>query len=70
MYVHAYQSYVWNCVVSRRVREFGLDPRPGDLALCGTVSDDDDHDGMIANWVELGDILHSKVSSSKALKGN
>jgi len=48
MYVHAYQSYVWNSVVSRRVREFGLEPRPGDLAFRGAVSDDDDdHTGMI-----------------------
>jgi len=34
--------------VSRRVREFGLEPRPGDLAFRGAVSDDDDdHTGMI-----------------------
>jgi len=44
MYVHAYQSYVWNTVVSRRVREFGLVPRPGDLAFRGAI--DDDHTGM------------------------
>jgi len=40
MYVHAYQSYVWNSVVSRRVREFGLVPRPGDLAVRGPVTSD------------------------------
>ena len=50
MYVHAYQSYVWNSVVSRRVREFGLVPRAGDLAFRGAVNNDDDddnHSGMI-----------------------
>ena len=32
MYVHAYQSYVWNVMVSERVREFGADaPVVGDL---------------------------------------
>jgi len=41
MYVHAYQSYVWNSVVSRRLREFGLVPRPGDLAFRGVVDDED-----------------------------
>jgi len=48
MYVHAYQSYVWNSVVSRRIREFGLVPRPGDLAFRGVVtSSDDDHTGIL-----------------------
>ncbi|KAF7332007.1 TRUD domain-containing protein [Mycena kentingensis (nom. inval.)] len=32
MYVHAYQSYVWNAVVSERVRTYGVDhPIIGDL---------------------------------------
>jgi tRNA pseudouridine13 synthase len=33
MYLHSYQSYIWNLVLSRRVLEFGLDPVPGDLVL-------------------------------------
>lgn len=34
MYIHAYQSYVWNAIVSARVREFGLDkPVIGDLVF-------------------------------------
>jgi len=56
MYVHAYQSYVWNSVVSRRIHEFGLDPRPGDLAFRGVVEDDDDdneHTGMIASGTNI-----------------
>lgn len=31
MYVHAYQSIVWNQIVSRRIKEFGLKPIVGDL---------------------------------------
>lgn len=34
MYLHAYQSYVWNKVVSERVKRFGISkPMVGDLVL-------------------------------------
>lgn len=34
MYVHAYQSYVWNAVVSERIRMHGPDKAiPGDLVF-------------------------------------
>ncbi|XP_064605575.1 pseudouridylate synthase 7 homolog [Liolophura sinensis] len=31
MYVHSYQSFVWNTVVSRRIKQLGLRPVKGDL---------------------------------------
>lgn len=35
MYIHSYQSYVWNNMVSKRIEEHGLTPVPGDLVLKG-----------------------------------
>jgi len=33
MYLYAYQAYLWNKLVSRRVKEFGLKVLPGDLVM-------------------------------------
>lgn len=41
MYVHAYQSFVWNLMVSRRIKEFGLKPVVGDLVYENPDSKDD-----------------------------
>lgn len=42
IYIHAYQSYVWNQVVSRRINEFGLTPIVGDLVYENPDATDDD----------------------------
>ncbi|RXM92477.1 Pseudouridylate synthase 7-like [Acipenser ruthenus] len=39
MYIHSYQSYMWNNLVSRRIEEFGLKAVPGDLVLRGATAE-------------------------------
>lgn len=31
LYLHAYQSYLWNTVASRRLQKYGLKVLPGDI---------------------------------------
>ncbi|XP_055011844.1 pseudouridylate synthase 7 homolog, partial [Boleophthalmus pectinirostris] len=38
MYIHSYQSVLWNTMVSRRIEAFGLKPVEGDLVLKGTTA--------------------------------
>ncbi|XP_029470895.1 pseudouridylate synthase 7 homolog [Rhinatrema bivittatum] len=38
MYIHSYQSYVWNNMVSKRIEEYGLKAVPGDLVLKGATA--------------------------------
>ncbi|XP_056429513.1 pseudouridylate synthase 7 homolog isoform X2 [Hyla sarda] len=38
MYIHSYQSYVWNNMVSKRIEEYGLKVVPGDLVLKGATA--------------------------------
>ena len=35
MYVHSYQSYIWNKMASERLRGLGLQPAVGDIVLAG-----------------------------------
>lgn len=42
MYLHLYQSYVWNTVLTKRIKQFGLDLLEGDLVLI----ENDDSEGQ------------------------
>lgn len=33
LYIHSFQSLIWNKIVSRRIKEFGLKPIVGDMVL-------------------------------------
>lgn len=39
IYIHAYQSYVWNRAVSERIRRFGTQVLVGDLVIPGDKCD-------------------------------
>jgi tRNA pseudouridine13 synthase len=40
MYAHAYQSYVWNCVASERIKRFGTSIVAGDLVIDDNAAGD------------------------------
>ncbi len=50
MYVHAYQSFVWNCAVSERIRLNRKRPIVGDLVNIG-ISERSDDDGNYSSKI-------------------
>jgi tRNA pseudouridine13 synthase len=49
MYLHAYQSFVWNSAVSKRIEMFGLQPCVGDLVQTKKSRQQRIHDKKEAN---------------------
>jgi tRNA(Glu) U13 pseudouridine synthase TruD len=41
MYVHAYQSYIWNLVTSERIKLSSTEPLVGDLVFADKSADDE-----------------------------
>lgn len=70
MYIHAYQSYVWNFAVTERLCRFGFTPIEGDLVVCDQIvdSNDDMTDSECSNLQSENLIKSSKIVSVKHLK--
>uniref|UniRef100_A0A6I8NUA7 Pseudouridylate synthase 7 homolog n=1 Tax=Ornithorhynchus anatinus TaxID=9258 RepID=A0A6I8NUA7_ORNAN len=75
MYIHSYQSYVWNNMVSKRIEEYGLQPVPGDLVLKGATAihiEEGDVDSYSIHDVVMPlpgfDVIYPKHKISEAYK--
>ena len=67
MYVHAYQSYVWNAIVSERIRTYGAEKAVvGDLVLVSNKAADGDME-VDEVEVETGMFCQSVKTSSLIL---
>lgn len=68
MYIHAYQSYVWNAIVSERIRTYGADkPVVGDLVfdeISSSRAGDQDAE-TISDDGEGGDAPEEKVDNEE-----
>ena len=77
LYLHSYQSYIWNCVVSRRIETYGLKVLPGDLVKSkpkddGEVSADDENEEppLEADFIEefTEQVFHNKEGEEAGAK--
>uniref|UniRef100_A0A8D0HMB3 Pseudouridylate synthase 7 homolog n=1 Tax=Sphenodon punctatus TaxID=8508 RepID=A0A8D0HMB3_SPHPU len=75
MYIHSYQSYVWNNTVSKRIEEYGLKAVPGDLVLKGGTAvhiEETDVDDYTIHDVVMPlpgfDVIYPKHKSGDAYK--
>lgn len=73
MYVHAYQSYAWNCLATERVRRYGVEqPVVGDYVLLqdgdGQQAGEDASDGVDAVGADADDIEIDVVGGNVSRK--
>lgn len=64
-YFHAYQSFVFNHMASRRIKEFGLQPIVGDLVRAADIPDED----VEGDDEEKGDENDQTADESASPKG-
>lgn len=72
LYIHAFQSLVWNKMVSKRIKELGFEPVVGDIVVEGEMEDsnqfvetEDSKDLLIsASHIQLTKWIYFSVSDS------
>ena len=57
MYVHSYQSFLWNKVTSQRIQELGLTPVVGDLVWKKSSEDTKGTDKVVSICCHLQNLL-------------
>lgn len=77
MYVHAYQSFVWNKVASKRIQLFGTEARVGDLVIIqdeekedikkdeSSDNDDFDEDLRTSDFIRARALTQEDIDSKK-----
>lgn len=66
MYIHAYQSYVWNAIVSERIRTYGAGkPVAGDLVF--ETKSEVDEDMAVEDVVDGDAPLEDKADETEEL---
>eukprot|EP01094_Clydonella_sp_ATCC50884_P017215 TRINITY_DN2956_c1_g3_i1.p1 TRINITY_DN2956_c1_g3~~TRINITY_DN2956_c1_g3_i1.p1 ORF type:complete len:773 (+),score=243.69 TRINITY_DN2956_c1_g3_i1:249-2321(+) len=60
MYVHGYQSKVWNLMASKRLELFGYKPAVGDLVVLDADTDEDDADALDADAPEEEAVIEKR----------
>ena len=76
LYLHSYQSLIWNKIVSRRIKQFGLRPIAGDLIWVKKSIDEDsvpldeetDKDEVIEDRDEDSDVGDPSSAEEKESK--
>ncbi|XP_038054168.1 pseudouridylate synthase 7 homolog isoform X2 [Patiria miniata] len=56
LYVHSYQSYVWNVLTTRRIQKYGLKVIPGDLVLSKEDKSVDESEHLQSAVVDGGNL--------------
>lgn len=69
MYAHAYQSFIWNLVASKRIQLYGLKVVAGDLVLCNNKKIMDEYNReLVTEFVDNDDSVVQDLKETYGLK--
>jgi len=70
LYIHSYQSFIFNRIISRRIKEFGLKVLPGDLDANGQPFVFPDNENESDKMPKIGDVCLPMFSADCVLPKN